>query len=93
MIETKPSPIRIRWGEIKQDNVKIEQPKGKAPKPIRMMVAASGVVRDMPTVAALSVGCKMYFAAISAKMIVGGTSISRVSHGANLQNVFISPPL
>src|SRR5262245_65817288 len=89
IMDTKLKPVRTRLAETRHDSVKTEHPKGNAPKPIRMMVTARAVFRDMPTVAADWTGCVMYLEAISAKMIVGGTRMSRLNQGGNLQNVFI----
>src|SRR5262249_33302230 len=88
-VDTKLNPVRSRLAEIRHDSVKTEHPKGNAPKPIRMIVTARAVFSDMPTVAAVCAGCMMYLEAISAKMIVGGTRMSRLNQGANFQNVFI----
>jgi hypothetical protein len=89
IVDTKLNPVRTRWAETRHDSVKKEHPKGNAPKPIRMMVTARAVFRDIPTVAAVWAGCVIYLEAISAKMIVGGTRMSRLNQGANFQNVFI----
>ncbi len=61
-----------------------EDSHGQGDNPMRRMVAASGVLRAMPTVAAISAGYEMYLNTIIVNTNVGGRRMSRVSHGATL---------